>query len=109
MENILKHIQGKDELIYTQDEANLMTELIKRVKLLYPRNTIDEADQKKLVKNFEKLRKLITAYAESVDVAMLLKNVSQSEIEKLKRQFDTISQLEKESLSALENIELKYE
>lgn len=109
MENILKIIQGKDELIYTQDEAIQMTELIERVKLFYPRNTIDEADQKKLVKNFEKLRKLINSYAASVEVAMLSKNVSKSEIEKLKKQFNTISQLEKESLSALEKIELKYE
>lgn len=110
MKDILKLIQGNDELIYTQDEAKELSEMIENVKGFYPRNKEDEKMQSSLLKSIDKLQKSILEYAEVIGNTLLTNDtLSDTKVEKLKKQYQNIVILEKQVNEEYYNMELKYQ
>lgn len=90
-------IQGKDELIYTQDEATELNDLLDKAKMFYTRSKEEEKTQNTLLKNIAKLQGLILEYATAIDsVLMFDEELSTKKIEKLKKEFVSIQILEKQ-------------
>ncbi|MBQ0030891.1 MAG: hypothetical protein MJZ24_08545 [Paludibacteraceae bacterium] len=97
-DELLMEIQDTDELLYTQEEAELMLDYLEATKEWEAKDDEEEALRLELVEKFGQLNSLITEYNDRI--ALTSDNATEptkDEIAALKRLFDQIEKLDFET------------
>ena len=97
-EDLLMEIQDTDELLYTQEEAELMLDYKEALKDIEPQNEEQETLKKELNEKFTTLSELIVELNDRVELSSNnVTDPSKEEINSLKQLFGKIEDLDFET------------